>query len=59
METKVVKTDLLFLLSTVAMEDVKKYYRVLLYVENYGQIRPAEEGQGGGGRVQAEASLHS
>lgn len=42
-----------------AMEDTKEPRGVLLHVEDDGPVRAAEARQGGGGRVQAEASVHS
>lgn len=42
-----------------AMEDAKEPRGVLLHVEDDGPVRAAEARQGGGGRVQAEASVHS
>lgn len=41
------------------VEDTQEHRRVLLHVEDDGQVRPAEEGEGGRRRVQAEAGLHS
>lgn len=41
------------------MEDTEEHSGVLLHVEDDGPVRPAEEGEGRGSRVQAEAGLHS
>lgn len=41
------------------MEDAKEPGGVLLHVEDDGPLRAAEARQGGRGRVQAEASVHS
>lgn len=43
----------------VAVEDTEEHSGVLLHVEDDRPVRPAEAGEGGGGRVQAEAGLHS
>lgn len=42
-----------------AMENAEEHHRILLHVEDDGQIRPAEAGEGRRGRVQTEAGLHS
>lgn len=44
---------------SASVEDAEEHHRVLLHVEDHGQIRTAEESQSCGGRVQAETSLHS
>lgn len=41
------------------MEDAKEPRGILLHVEDDGPVRAAEARQGGRGRVQAEASVHS
>lgn len=47
------------ILSSAPMEDVKKFGGVLLYVEDDRSLRATETRQGGRGRVQTEASVHS
>ena len=49
----------LCILFTVTVENPEEHHRILLHVEDYGPLRPAEESKGGGGRVQAQTSLHS
>jgi hypothetical protein len=41
------------------VENIKEHHRVLLHVEDHGQIRPTEKSQGRRSRVQTEASVHS
>lgn len=47
------------LITSVALEDAEEHCGVLLHVEDDRSVRAAEASEGCGGRVQAEASLHS
>lgn len=50
---------LCFVYVSATVENTEKCDRVLLHVENDGSVCSTEKSEGGGGREQTEASLHT